>query len=76
MRYQTHIMTATLLLTISIRDINLFQYIDSGLFEQEKDHQSLQQHFMQTNQLLVQISLFNIMLRHNYHDTVFDNLMC
>ena len=43
--------------------------------EQQKDHQSSQQLFMKTNQLLGQIDLLNIMSRHNCHNAVFDNVM-
>ena len=45
------------------------------LIEQQNDHQSSQQHFMGTNQLLARIDLLNIMPQHNCYNTVFDNIM-
>ena len=45
------------------------------LIEQQNDYQSIQHHFMKTNQLLAQIDLLNIMSQHNCHNAVFNNVM-
>jgi len=60
---------------INYEHTTIHQNSNFELIEQQNDHQSTQQHFMKTNQLLAQIDLLNIMSQHNCHNAVFNNVM-
>ena len=60
---------------INYRHKPILQHKNFKFIEQQKEHQSSQQYFMKTNQLLAQIVLLNFMSQHNCHNVVFDNGM-